>query len=384
MKRIVSQISLILLIMIIGIMPVFINNVNAADSIAGINCASSVNLGENFTVALILPSNAYAAEATVTIKYSDGSSSSVRLTYMKGMESSGFSNSVSFNAKIAGNATITASNIIISDENANTIENGGTKSATLNIVGNTVTTPSDTSSTTPSTPSTSTTDNNTQVTFTDVNETVYTVDRVNVRKSYSTSSEKVTTLEKNTKLTRIGIGNNGWSKVTYNGQTVYVSSQYLTTDAPTQTDTEVTFKDVSETVYATQNCNLRKSWSTDSEKVGYLTTGQEIERTGIADNGWSRIKYNGQVVYVATRLLTTEIPENEEEIEETEEENTADSTEMSEEEMLELIREEVGVLPEVGNNIAVVIYVMIILIALGGIFSGIYYIKNLNNTRRKC
>jgi hypothetical protein len=44
-----------------------------ADSVAGINCTSSVNKGSDFTVSLILPSNADAAEATITVKYSDGS-----------------------------------------------------------------------------------------------------------------------------------------------------------------------------------------------------------------------------------------------------------------------------------------------------------------------
>lgn len=381
MKKIIYQISLILLVMTIGITAVFINKVNAADSIAGINCASSVNLGENFTVALILPSNAYAAEATVTIKYSDGSTSSTRLTYMQGMESSGFPNYVSFNAQVAGTATITASDIIISDSSANTIESGGTKSATISIVSTSSTTSTDTTTTT----TTTTTSSTSSVTFTDVNETVYTTSSVNARKSYSTSSEIVITLSKNTQLTRTGVGSNGWSRISYNGQTVYISSQYLTTtsSSTTQDETEVTFTDVSETVYAIQDCNLRESWSTDSEKVGYLTAGQEVERTGIGDNGWSRINYNGQVVYVATRLLTTEDVEDESDTEEAEEdENVLDSDEMSEEEKLNLIQEEIGVLPEVGNNIAITFYIIITLIAIIVILIGAYYIKN--NTRRMC
>ena len=42
---------------------------------------------------------------------------------------------------------------------------------------------------------------------------------------------------------------------------------------------------------------------------------------------------------------------------------------------LQLIQEEVGVLPEVGNNIAVRIYFIITLVAIIGIISGICYIK---------
>ena len=63
---------------------------------------------------------------------------------------------------------------------------------------------------------------------------------------------------------------------------------------------------------AKQNCNIRASWSVDSEKVGYLVKGQSVERTGYADNGWSRILYNGKTVYIASRLLSVDKPEEEE------------------------------------------------------------------------
>lgn len=68
--------------------------------------------------------------------------------------------------------------------------------------------------------------------FTAVNETVYATTEVNVRKSYSTSSAIVGSLEKGESVKRTGIGDNGWSKVTYNGQTAYISSTYLTKTKP--------------------------------------------------------------------------------------------------------------------------------------------------------
>lgn len=375
MKKIISQVSLILLIMCIGMTSVFITNVNA-DSVAGLNSPSSAKVGSDFKVALILPSNAYSAQATITVKFSDGTSTSKNLVYMNGMND--FPNYVSINAKVAGNATVSATGIVISDSSGNTIESGGSKSQTMSIISDTTSnsggensggsSSSNNSSSSTNNGSSSSSNNTTNtVNFSDVNETVYTTERCNVRKSYSTSSEKITTLSKGVSLKRTGVSSSGWSRVEYNGSICYISSKYLTTTKPVEE--EIQFKDVEEKLYAKQNCNLRKSWSTDSDKVGYLTEGEEVTRTGIADNGWSRINYNGQVVYCASKLLTTE------KIEETDE--NVDQNENSEktEEILAEIKEEIGVLPEVGNNIATIIYIIITSVTIIGILAGIYYIR---------
>ena len=196
-------------------------------------------------------------------------------------------------------------------------------------------------------------------------------------------------------MTRKGIGDNGWSKCEYNGKTVYVSSQYLTTTSPdgaTDEDKdeedkketeEVVFKDTKENLYAKQSCNLRASWSTDSEKVGYLLKGQPVERTGYAENGWSRILYEGKTVYVASRLLVVEKPEEDKVENKVENETVIDSTvinenvAVSQEEMLNIIKEEVGVLPEVGTNAANVAYVVVTMIAMSGVVAGIIYTKKI-------
>lgn len=66
--------------------------------------------------------------------------------------------------------------------------------------------------------------------FTSVNETVYATGSVNVRQSWSTSSKVVGSLSEGQSITRTGKGSNGWSRVTFNGSTAYVSSEYLTTE----------------------------------------------------------------------------------------------------------------------------------------------------------
>lgn len=68
--------------------------------------------------------------------------------------------------------------------------------------------------------------------FSSVNETVYATTSVNVRASYSTSSSVVGSLSEGDSVTRTGKGSNGWSRVTYNGQTAYINSDYLTTEKP--------------------------------------------------------------------------------------------------------------------------------------------------------
>lgn len=74
------------------------------------------------------------------------------------------------------------------------------------------------------------------------------------------------------------------------------------------TTTEPTFKSANDKVYATGDINIRKSYSADSEKIGTLKAGESVTRTGISDNGWSKVSYNGGTGYIKTSLLTTEEP----------------------------------------------------------------------------
>ncbi len=399
MKKIVFQISLILLIMI-GSMSVLITNSNAA-VLAKIEVASSVKVENEFTVK-VLPtdSNTRAIQAKVTVKWSDGTTESKGVASVNEVSKEAVA---TFTAKKAGNATITVSEVIRT-VGREEITDSGNLTTTINVIGETNNQDSSgttnnnggSQTSTPPASSTGTTNNNnnaststgnnnqtsndSQAKYTNVNETVVITDSdVNFRKEASTKSGSYGLLQAGTKLTRTAIGDNGWSKVTYNGKNGYVYSQYLKKESDSSTaNQDVTFKDVNEKMYASQNCNLRKSWSTDSDKVGYLNEGQEVTRTGVADNGWSRINYNGQVVYVATRLLTSTKPdedENQNEVtNEVMNEVTNETTnELTEEQKLAEIQEEVGVLPEVGNNIANNLYFIITVIAIIIVSAGLYF-----------
>ncbi|MBR5475140.1 MAG: SH3 domain-containing protein [Lachnospiraceae bacterium] len=68
--------------------------------------------------------------------------------------------------------------------------------------------------------------------FTIVNEALYALDGLNVRELPSTDSGRVGVLEPGTAITRIGISENGWSMIEYNGANAFVSSEFLGATAP--------------------------------------------------------------------------------------------------------------------------------------------------------
>lgn len=61
-----------------------------------------------------------------------------------------------------------------------------------------------------------------------VDEVMTASTKVNVRLGPGSSFVAIGTLQKGDLIHRVGIGDNGWSKVVYNGQDAYVSSKYLT------------------------------------------------------------------------------------------------------------------------------------------------------------
>ena len=82
--------------------------------------------------------------------------------------------------------------------------------------------------------------------------------------------------------------------------------------AEEEPEEKVSFSSVNETVYATASVNVRSSYSTSSSIIGGLDEGQSVTRTGIGDNGWSRISYNGSTAYVSSDYLTKTKPKVEE------------------------------------------------------------------------
>ena len=78
------------------------------------------------------------------------------------------------------------------------------------------------------------------------------------------------------------------------------------------TPTEPKFTSVNETVYATTEVNVRKSWSTSSGIIGSLGAGKSVTRIGKGDNSWSKVSFNGSTGYIYSEYLTTTQPKAEE------------------------------------------------------------------------
>jgi len=114
---------------------------------------------------------------------------------------------------------------------------------------------------------------------------------------------------------RTGVSDSGWSRLSYNGKTVYAKSSVLTTDLnyhinklPTLENPEngIVFTEVNEEVTATLETNLRLVPTTEiaNTTVVKIYNGDLAIRTGVGDNGWSRVLYNGKVLYAVTKYLT--------------------------------------------------------------------------------
>ena len=68
--------------------------------------------------------------------------------------------------------------------------------------------------------------------YTEVNEMVYATTNVNIRAFDNASCDKKGLLQSDEPITRIGIGDNGWSRVVFNENEAYVASNYLTNEKP--------------------------------------------------------------------------------------------------------------------------------------------------------
>ena len=127
------------------------------------------------------------------------------------------------------------------------------------------------------------------------------------------------TIVKDTKLHGTGISENGWAKVNCNGETGYVPLDYLefvnenlqttnTTNTNSETDlseeylytegdVKITPKD---SIYITNtDVNIREDCSPDAPIIRGVFEGTELHGTGITENGWIKINYEGITGYVS-------------------------------------------------------------------------------------
>lgn len=155
--------------------------------------------------------------------------------------------------------------------------------------------------------------------FVEVSDTVTAKDSTNLRNIPSQGEESVIvyTLKNGETAVRTGVSDSGWSRLTYEGQTVYAVSSYLTTDLEYQTPVQegagsgdglkTRFTDRNEQVTAKIEVNLRALPSVTNPAAtvaAVLHNGEYVTRTGINEEyGWSRVDYNGQTLYCISSYL---------------------------------------------------------------------------------
>ena len=223
MKKNVKKILFLILLFFVIL---FYNTiVNAASFSAS---ASKTTLTKGSTATVTITASDCAGKFSIT----SSDSNVVSISSSSEWVESG-SKSITITAKKEGSAKITVKAADVSDSSANVVS--GSKSISITVKDTTSNNNSNSNSNNSNNNNNNNNNNNptpAEPTFTSTNETVYAKSKANIRSSYSTSSTKVGSLSEGDSVTRIGIGNNGWSKITYNGQTAYVSTSLLTKTKP--------------------------------------------------------------------------------------------------------------------------------------------------------
>lgn len=154
--------------------------------------------------------------------------------------------------------------------------------------------------------------------FRPMNQQVTAKDVVNLRMLPSVEHEDadIAGQLKNGELaTCVGISDNGWAKLEYNGNTYYAVSSYLTVPGASASaqsadngEIQTKFEPVNQKVTAKVEVNLRSLPSVedpDCVVVALLKNGEIVTQTGInRDLGWSRVEYKGQTLYCISSYLT--------------------------------------------------------------------------------
>lgn len=239
-RRILTKLTLMLILIVLTCGILSINVQAASTSIKA--SSTNVKVGTRVTITI----NWTAASWDLVVS-GDGISTERYASVTDDAENASFSETISFTPTSAGTYTINLTGSV-TDENSvdsdgkpvstpvnksisiRVTENSSSSGGNGNSGGNTLgggssNTGDDDEEETPS------------MSFTSVNQTVYATDSVNVRSNPSTSGSIIGSLSEGDSVTRTGIGD-GWSRISYGGQTAYVSSSYITTTKPTSTEDE--------------------------------------------------------------------------------------------------------------------------------------------------
>ena len=162
-------------------------------------------------------------------------------------------------------------------------------------------------------------------TVSDIVKTVRATTTVNIRSSDSETADKLGKAAEGDEFTLIEKRGNGWSEISYNGSSAFIKSEYLedasveavvnvnngdddgddaSTDTQTaDTQTNAASTKASGTVTVKDNVRIRASASTEGEKIATAYVGQKLDVVEKLANGWTKIKYEGQIAYVKSEFV---------------------------------------------------------------------------------
>ena len=129
---------------------------------------------------------------------------------------------------------------------------------------------------------------------TDASGTVKVRTASNLRSGPGTGYGVITTVSAGTELTRTGTSG-GWTRVSYNNQTAFISTDLLESDSTSSSSDET----LSGTVTITGNgVRVRSGPGTNYNQIGSVNSGTSLTVTGKEGN-WYKVTYNGQTGYVS-------------------------------------------------------------------------------------
>ncbi len=141
---------------------------------------------------------------------------------------------------------------------------------------------------------------------------------VNMRSSDSEKADKLGKAQIGDTFKVLEQRANGWTKLTDGTKEFFIKSDYLevTASAPAvpqeapaqeqpaqEEETADTQPDGNGQVTAKTTVNIRKTPSETGEKLGKLRQGEKLELIMNQEDGWSKVKYNGQTAYVKSEFV---------------------------------------------------------------------------------
>lgn len=162
--------------------------------------------------------------------------------------------------------------------------------------------------------------------FTQIEDKMTPKDVINLRSEPSTlnADNIVAQAQNGDVLNRTGVNEaTGWSRIDHDGEVLYAVTQYLTTDLTYKTPVQaanpnrvntldgriILFTDCDDNITPKEYVNLRTEPSTSEGETTVrcqISNGEVVHRTGYSpDAGWSRVEYNGEILYVVSSYMYT-------------------------------------------------------------------------------